>query len=251
MELSDTASKDMIRKIQQEITQEKGVVKTERLRARRVGSKTFIEVNIQVQNGMSLDEAHELASRLESNLTKSFGNTEATIHIEPRQGAQMEQLIEKLAMVDGVGEVHEIATAYAVGRLYVTLHAIVDPSLSVEEAHDIAEKIEGRVHSGIKHLEHVTVHVEPYNAQVKSADIGEDELNKIIAKVTDGKSQDLHIEKVLTYVAAGKRYVNLNCCFTKQITISEAHELTSSIEKEIRERFANTIVTVHIEPICT
>ena len=250
MELSDVASKDMVSKIQREISQEKGIVKTERLRARKVGSKAFIEVNIQVQNGMSLDEAHELASRLESNLIRTFGNAEATIHIEPRQGAQMEQLVEKLAMVDGVREVHEIVTVYSSGRLYVTLHAIVDPSLSVEEAHEIAEKIENRVHTGIKQLEHVTVHVEPFNAEVKSADIEEGELNKIIAKVTDGKAQDLQVEKVLTYVASGKRYINLNCCFKKKITISEAHELTSSIEKEIRERYANTTVTVHIEPIC-
>jgi divalent metal cation (Fe/Co/Zn/Cd) transporter len=162
----------------------------------------------------------------------------------------MEQLVEKLAMVDGVREVHEIVTVYSSGRLYVTLHAIVDPSLSVEEAHEIAEKIENRVHTGIKQLEHVTVHVEPFNAEVKSADIEEGELNKIIAKVTDGKAQDLQVEKVLTYVAAGKRYINLNCCFKKKITISEAHELTSSIEKEIRERYANTTVTVHIEPSC-
>jgi divalent metal cation (Fe/Co/Zn/Cd) transporter len=132
----------------------------------------------------------------------------------------------------------------------VTLHAIVDPSLSVEEAHEIAEEIERRVYSGIKHLEHVTVHVEPYNAQIKSIEIGEEDLNRIIAKATDGKSQDLHVENVLTYVAAGRRYINLNCCFTKQVTISEAHELTSGIEKEIRERFANATVTVHIEPCC-
>ena len=64
-------------------------------------------------------------------------------------------------------------------------------------------------------------------------------------------SENFRLEKVITYVAGGKRYINLDCCFTKQITIAEAHELASRIEKEIKERFAEAVVTVHIEPICT
>ena len=251
MELSDTTSKEMVKKIEKEIESEKGVVKTESLRARKVVEKYFIETTIQVQEGMSLDEAHELASKLESNLTKAFGNVEATIHIEPgEKDAQMEQLVERLATVDGVREVHEIATVYASGKLYITLHAKVDPTLSVEKAHEIAEEIEEKVHGGIRQLEHVAVHVEPYDGKVKSIEIDENELKRIVAKVTDGMSQNFRVDKVLTYMSGGRRYINLTCCFTKEIAIAEAHELASGIEKEIKDRFSNTTVTVHIEPLC-
>ena len=251
MELSDTASKDMVQKIRKEILSESGVLKNENLRARKVASKTYIETTVQVADAMSLDEAHALASRIEGNLTRAFGNVDATIHIEPCDGETgMEKLVEKLATVDGVREVHEISTVYASGKLYITLHAIVDPLLSVEEAHDIAEKIEKRVYSGIRQLEHATVHVEP-SGEVRAVEIGEEELKTIIYKVTDGLTNNLRLDKVLTYVAGGKRYINLDCCFTKQITIAEAHELASRIEKEVKERFAEAVVTVHIEPICT
>ena len=251
MELSDATSKEMTQKIEKAILSEEGVLKNENLRARQVGSKTFIETTVKVPDVMSLDEAHALASRIERKLTKAFGNVDATIHIEPCEGeAGMEQLVEKLATVDGVREVHEIATVYANGKLYITLHAIVNPELSVEQAHDIAENIEKRMHAGIRQLEHVTVHVEP-SGEIRAVEIGEDELKKIVSKVTDGVSENLRLDKVLTYVAGGKRYINLDCCFTKQITIAEAHELASRIEKEIKERFAEAVVTVHIEPICT
>jgi cation diffusion facilitator family transporter len=250
-ELSDATSKEMIQKIEQAILSEEDVLKNKGLRARQVGAKTFIETIVQVPEVMSLDEAHALASRIEAKLTKAFGNVDATIHIEPCEGeAGMEQLVEKLATVDGVREVHEIATVYASGKLYITLHAIVDPALSVEDAHNIAENVEKRMHAGIKQLEHVTVHVEPLG-EIRAVEIGEDELKKIISKVTDGVSQDFRLDKVLTYVAGGKRYINLDCCFTKQITIAEAHALASLVEKEIKERFAETVVTVHIEPICS
>jgi cation diffusion facilitator family transporter len=250
-ELSDATSKEMTQKIEQAILSEEGVLKNKGLRARQVGPKTFIETIVQVSEAMSLDEAHALASRIEAKLTKAFENVDATIHIEPcERETGMEQLVEKLATVEGVREVHEIAIVYASGKLYITLHAIVDPALSVEEAHNIAETIEKQMHTGIKHLEHVTVHVEP-SGEIRAVEIGEDELKKIISKVTDCVSQDLRLDKVLTYVAGGKRYIDLDCCFTKQITIAKAHALASRVEKEIKERFAESVVTVHIEPICS
>ena len=178
MELSDATSKGMTQRIEKAIFSEDGVLKNESLRARQVGSKTFIETTVQVSDAMSLDEAHALASRIEGNLAKAFGNVDATIHIEPCEGETgMKQLVEKLAKVEGVREVHEISTVFASGKLYITLHAIVDPALSVEEAHDIAEKIEKQVHAGIKQLEHVTVHVEP-SGEVRAVEIGEDELRR-------------------------------------------------------------------------
>ncbi len=250
VELSDATSRDMTQRIQKVIVSERDVLRNESLRARQVGSKTFIETTVKVSNSMSLEEAHALASRIEAKLTKAFGNVEATIHIEPYESETgMKQLIEKLAKVEGVLEVHEISAVYSSGKVYVTLHAMVEPKMSVEEAHDIAQKIEKHVHSGIGQLEHVTVHVEPAGG-VHAMQIGDEELKKIVSDVADGFSDNFRLEKMLTYSAGGKRYINLDCCFTKQVTIAEAHEIASRIEKEIREHFAESVVTVHIEPIC-
>jgi cation diffusion facilitator family transporter len=249
MELSDTASREMVQKIRKEILSNEGALKCGSLKVRKVGSKIFIETTVQVSNHMSLEEAHALASKLEANLTKAFGNVDATIHIEPSEReTKMEQLVEKLATAEGVKEVHEIATVYASGKLYITLHAYVDPKLSVEEAHEIAEKIENRMHAGIKQLEDVTVHMEPYGAEFRMTEIDENELKKIVQKVAKDSERNLYVKRVVTYVAESKRYINMDCCFTKQVSIAEAHEIASRIETEIKEHFADAVVTVHMEP---
>lgn len=251
MELSDAASRGAVQEIRKLIISEPGVAKIENLRTRKVGSKTFVETTVQVAEGMDLEEAHGLASRIEASLKRTFGSVDATIHFEPNKDAtRKEQLVERLAMVEGVREVHEVSTVFSSGKLYVTLHAIVDPKLSVEEAHKIAEEIEKNVHGGIPQLEHVTVHVEP-SGEVRAVEVGDEELKTIISRVTDGLSESFRLEKVLTYVAGGRRYVNLDCCFTKRITINEAHRLASRVEKELKDRFEDTaVITVHIEPIC-
>ena len=251
MELSDTASQDIVQNIRKQIIAHKEVLENRNLRVRRAGTKTFVETTVQVSSNMSLDDAHALASEIETDLKAAFGNVDATIHIEPSEKEQrMERRVEKLATVEGVREVHDVSTIYASGKLYITLHAFVDPRLSVEEAHEIAEKIESRMHASIKQLENVTVHVEPHGAEIRKMEIDEDELKRLVDGLARKVKTSLRLKRTVTYSAEGKRYINVDCCFTRHVPLTEAHEIASQVEKEIAEYFAGAVVTVHIEPEC-
>ena len=251
MELSDTASKDLVEKTRKIILSCEGVVKTENLKVRKVSSKVFVEASVQVPSLMSLEEAHSLASKIEVCLKDAFVNVDATIHIEPSdKERKMDQLIEKLATVDGVKEVHDVSTIFDGGKLYITLHAYVNPELSVEQAHKIAETIEDRMQAKIKSLENITVHIEPADVAIPPADVNETQLKKVVNDAAKSIAGDMRIKRVLTYTSRGKRYINIDCCFTKQVQIIEAHRIASQVEKETKEHFANAVVTVHIEPEC-
>jgi len=251
MELSDTASKELVQKTRKVILSHEGIVEIEKLKIRNVSSKIFIDASVQVPSHMPLEEAHSLVSTIEADLKQALGNVDATIHIEPSEKeAKMDQLVEKLATVEGVKEVHEISTIYTGGKFYITLHAYVDPELSVEEAHKIAENIERRMKAEINPLENVTVHIEPAGIAVPAAEVNETQLSKVIYEVAKNIGGNLRIKRIVTYAAEGKRYINIDCCFTKQIHIKEAHRIASQVEKETKERFADAVVTVHIEPEC-
>ncbi len=251
MELSDTASKDLVEKTRKVILSCEGVLKTENLKVRKVSSKIFVEASVQVPNLMSLEEAHALASKIESCLKENLGNVDATIHIEPSDTERkMDKLVEKLATVEGVKEVHEISTNFLGGKLYITLHAYVNPELSVEEAHRIAETIESNIKADIKAIENVTVHVEPAGVAIPATEVTEAQLRRIVTEVAKKIANNLRIKRVVTYAATGKRYINIDCCFTKQVQVKDAHRIASQIEKETKEHFANSVVTVHMEPEC-
>jgi len=251
MELSDTASKDLVQKTRKAVLTHDGILDCRNLKVRKVGSKIFAECTVQVSSLMTLEEAHALASDIEEDLAKTFGTVDATIHIEPaEEETKVEQLVEKLATVENVKEVHDIVTIYAHGKLYLTLHVCVDPNLSVEEAHEIAEKIENKMHAEIKQLENVTVHVEPYGVEKHASEIDEDELKDLIDKLAKKVKTSLRLKRTVTYAADGKRYINIDCCFTKYVPLTEAHEIASQVEKKIAEYFADAVVTVHIEPEC-
>jgi cation diffusion facilitator family transporter len=251
MELSDAISKDVAEKIRREITSTKGVCKCENLRVRRAGTKTFAEATVQVPDYMSLEEAHNMASKIEEKIKNSIGNAEITIHTEPlKTETPKEKIVEKLASeVGGVEGTHRITAVYIDGKLYITLHARVDPKLSVQEAHEIAGKIEEKINANISEVENVTVHIEPYKAETtKGSELNEKEIRSIIQKTLRSFPHALRCKRILTYVADEKRYINIDCSFAGQISIEDAHEIASRIERNVKKKFAGTIVTVHTEP---
>ena len=248
-ELSDGTTKDLVERTRKSIQSCEGVLKIENLKVRKVGSKVFVDASVQVPNGMGLEDAHTLASKVEICLKASLGNVDATIHVEPSdKEKKLQEVVTKLATVEGVKEVHEVSANYVDGKLYITLHAYVNPELSVEEAHKITETIESKIWEGIKPLEDVTVHLEPAGEAISNEQFSEVKLNKVINEVARQIDNNLEIKRVITYTAESKRYINIDCCFTKNVRIKQAHRTASLLEKETREHFVNTTVTVHIEP---
>lgn len=252
MELSDAISRDVVNKIRRGIVSATTVCKCENLKVRKSGEKFFVEATLKVPDYMNLEEAHEITAEIEASIKNTLGNVETTFHIEPAGTHEMptRSLIEKLAKeVSGVKEAHEINTVYTKGKLYITLHARVDPKLSVKESHEIAEKIETKINETINNIKNLTVHIEPFKAKLHRASTAdEDTIRKIIQKIADSRGQDFQIKRIVTYSADKKRYINIDCWFTEQISIEDAHKIASQIENNLKKQFTETIVTVHMEP---
>ncbi|MDI6801228.1 MAG: cation diffusion facilitator family transporter [Thermodesulfovibrionales bacterium] len=63
--------------------------------------------------------------------------------------------------VEGVIECHEIRTRGTRGHIFIDLHILVRPSMSVEEGHSIAETVEEKIKKQLSDIVDVVVHIEP------------------------------------------------------------------------------------------
>ena len=58
------------------------------LRTRRIGNRVAIEAHIRMDGKMTLQQAHEITSKIEGELKERFGNgTIVTLHMEPLKGS--------------------------------------------------------------------------------------------------------------------------------------------------------------------
>jgi len=252
MELSDAIPKRTVESLQREIKKTHGVADFRELKLRKVGNKFFVEVTVLVAETLGLQEAHDIASGTELNIRSHLGDASVTVHVEPTQKeASLESMVENLAsIVEGVKGVHNVSSLYTEGELHLALHIQVDGELSLEQAHEIAERIEHSLRQNIGKAAKVTIHIEPFD-QLKISKRClpatmkiEDTVRQIIGK----HPKVLNIKSITTNTKGGKRYLNIICSFDKEHSVDTVHDIVSDIERELRKQFEETIVTIHAEP---
>ncbi|MDD4256172.1 MAG: cation diffusion facilitator family transporter [Methanofollis sp.] len=72
-----------------------------------------------------------------------------------------ENVREIVARIRGVLGSHEFRCRGAPGEMMADIHITVDPGMTVEEAHGIAEEVEAAITEGVPGMKEVVVHIEP------------------------------------------------------------------------------------------
>ncbi len=73
--------------------------------------------------------------------------------------------VERVALeVEGVREVHAVRSRGTADAIYMDLHILVDPTLTVAKAHEIAHRVESSLKEQFPGVEDMVVHVEPDTA---------------------------------------------------------------------------------------
>lgn len=252
MELSDTISRKVITELRRRVVSAHGVLECKEVKARKVGEKYFVDTTVVVPEHVGIQEAHETATRIESNIAGLLTDAMVTVHVEPSvREASLESKVEDLAAtVKGVKEVHNVSISYAGGNLYLTLHAQVDGKLPIEEAHKIAERIEQNLRREVNSTAKITIHLEPFDHLKigrKSPRV-EEKLEETMKELIGKHPEVLKVKSVATHVGGEYRYINIDLTFSRRYSVEEAHHTASDIERELRKRFDKAIVTIHSEP---
>lgn len=74
-----------------------------------------------------------------------------------------DDLLGCVKAVSGILDIHHVRTRGTESEVYVDLHIMVDPEISVKEGHHIADKVEECIRSKYPQTIDVIVHVEPYD----------------------------------------------------------------------------------------
>jgi cation diffusion facilitator family transporter len=135
-----------------------------------------VELHLEVSRHASLEEAHDLATRLEAQVKEARPDIcEVVAHIEPvgdangsatplggEDHAEMEAKI--VSLVDsfvGDGACHHVAIWQEDESWAASLHCSLSPELSIEEAHDLSQRMEMRLLDEVPLLTRVVIHIEP------------------------------------------------------------------------------------------
>ena len=251
LDLSDAVSGKLVKAVLHEIEGTNDVLKCKSLRVRRVGEVTYVDAVCQVSPLSGIAEADSIACRVEANLTDLLGKSTIMLHLEPLESELPLQLQVRsvTSKVEGAKGLHNLSVTNVGDGLFVNLHVQVDPSLSLDKAHEIARSVEQGIEKSVPSVRQVTVHLEPSIPETsEGALVVDDYVSGAIRSIVRRFPDVRKISAISTYEVQGKLYINVHCLFSGDISIADVHQVVSKIEESVRERFGNAIVTIHPEP---
>jgi cation diffusion facilitator family transporter len=141
--------------------------------------RLFIELHLEVDENLTLREAHRQASELEDRILELRGGAaEVNIHIEP-QGhriatpdaglGEMNQLAKSIEdfvnrLPAEFGELvncHDVRVRQVEHHILVSCHCTMKSELPITQVHDVTAALEDRVKEKFQQIYRVTIHPEP------------------------------------------------------------------------------------------
>jgi cation diffusion facilitator family transporter len=144
--------------------------------AQQIGERLSIGLDIELDGEMPLGRAHGVATDLESAIRDEFGaDVEVETHIEPLTPHVLAgrdvgpELIGEIAAalerhseeVGYVADIHDVRVRETSGGFVVNYHCAIDPSVSVETAHEAVDALERRVRGAYPQILRIVGHAEP------------------------------------------------------------------------------------------
>jgi cation diffusion facilitator family transporter len=141
--------------------------------------KLFVELHLEVDENLSLREAHRQATNLEEGIRElRDGPIDVNIHIEPLgrhiatpdSGAgEMKQLSRSVeeflnslpAEFDELVNCHDVRTRQVAHHILVSCHCTMKGALPITQIHDVLATLEDRVKERFPQIHRVTIHPEP------------------------------------------------------------------------------------------
>jgi divalent metal cation (Fe/Co/Zn/Cd) transporter len=226
-------------------------VNLRRLRMRQAGGRQFADVVIGVAPGAAVGQGHAAADRVEAAVESVLPGSDVVVHVEPQEDeAALRERAHNAALgVPRVREVHNVSVLDVAGHTEVSLHLKLPGELSLEEAHEVANQVEGAIRAAVPEVDSVQTHLEPLAETAAGTRLVDDAAERevvlrIVRDITGEEPRELrfvHTEDgVLAYVTLG---------LDPSSPLSEAHARASEIEERIhRARPDIADVIVHTEP---
>jgi len=251
--LVERSEKEIAQIIRKRVETIKDVRGYHQLSVHMTGKRFYVEMHILLDSNLRFEDTHKISSNIEREVKKVVPNARVTIHTEPL-GASREsiwRLVKETAeKVPGSRGVHNIHIQEIDGKLCIDLHIEVSANMTVKQAHDVSEQVESRIKVVNPNISEVTIHMESASERISRELKGaETELESYIEHVAERFPEIKLVHGIEIRRIGDSLHVVLRCHFDPNINMQKAHEISNSLEREVKSAYPSIArIDVHEEP---
>jgi len=252
--LTDTAPAGAVERISEVVRKVKGVVDVRRVRARKVGPRLFVDLDIAASRSLPLDRVMALKQEITNALARAMPETELNAVVSPR-ALDDETVLERVMVIArnrGLA-VHHVTVHAIAERLSVSLDLEVDGSLTLAQAHDIASGLEAAVRDELGPEVEVESHIEPLQMdRLSGTDAAPTRVEAVRAALAELAAQGgvlRNVHEVRVRDTNEGEIVNFHCDVEPAMRVDAVHDKVDEVERGLRRRFPEIKRVIgHAEP---
>lgn len=225
-----------------------------RLRVRMVGARHFVDATVQVPRTYPIDRIDGIKRKAQDAVTTALHDADLTFTAVPvaRSNESVRERIMVIARNSGLA-IHHVTVHDLGGKLTVSIDLEVDGDMPLNEAHDIAHRLEHAIRDEFGADVEVDTHIEPLEPELPhGTDASADRVEAIQKALSryaadSGAIHDVHNVRVRDTDAG--EIVNFHCRAVPSMSVIYVHEKVDEIERTLRSAFPSVKrVISHAEP---
>jgi cation diffusion facilitator family transporter len=252
--LLDRAPDGASEKAEAAIREIPGVVDVERLRVRMVGARHFVDATVHVPRTYPIDRIDDIKRKAQDAVTAALHDADLTFTAIPvaRSNESVRERIMVIARNSGLA-IHHVTVHDLGEKLTVSIDLEVDGDMPLNDAHDIAHRLEAAIREEFGADAEVDTHIEPLEPELP---LGTDAVPARVEAVQQALSRfaaaggaihDVHNVRVRDTDAG--EIVNFHCRAVPSMSVIDVHEKVDEIERALRHAFPSVKrVISHAEP---
>lgn len=162
--IGNAPDEEIVRKIKNIVGSIEDVKGIDEISMHDYGITKVVSLQVKVENDLKLDEAHEIADRIENNIKNNM-NFSTIIHLEPKEIHQDKKISQKIIenILEKQKEIisfHKIQIIRHGKSENIKVHIIVDKDMSIGDSHKLCHNLEAIIIKGYGKC-NVDLHLEP------------------------------------------------------------------------------------------
>lgn len=233
-----------------------GVESFHRVRSRGPADQVAVDLHVRVASQLSMQEGNAIGDEVRRRLLNLPGVDDVTVHIEAQRGPESAADLyaaTKLAAQEIGVVIHEWWVQAVDNQLSLHLHVGVDPNLTLAVAHGLVDQLETMIRERQPQVQSVHTHLELATPEILPSARVSNGLQQRIQTVVEQAAAQIprlrHPHNLQVRQVEGKLFLTVEAWVDGDLSMSEAHELSTRWQEAIRAGVANAgEVLVHLEP---
>ncbi|MFX0050301.1 MAG: cation diffusion facilitator family transporter [Candidatus Hodarchaeota archaeon] len=251
--LLDRAPRGDKEKILEAAKKVEGVISCEKIRLRKSGPTTFVDLSIVINPNLLLETAHEIGEKVIVEIQKVINSADVSIHMDPASEdlTPLIRFIRKESKrYEWLKDIHRIFAFEFKGNISIGLHIIVDAEKSLGEIHELIDPFKQEILRKDSRIldDFLNLHIEPHIEKIQFK-FNRENLEKRIQILANENEIISDLHGIQIFPIPNGIFVSFHCKAAPDLTIDEVHRASSILEEKIsREIPTNLQFYIYIEP---